>query len=436
MLLSPYRVLDLTGPLGFLAGRILADLGADVIKVEPPGGDSSRAWAPFLERDGIRRSLYWLASNANKRGITLDIEAPSGRFMLRELARSCDFLIESFAPGHLARHGLGYEDLRGVNSSLIVVSITPYGQDAPGRDLPASDIEIMAASGAMSLAGEPGDEPMRVTEPQAAMWAGVEAAMGALTALVYRTRTGVGQWVDVSAQSAVVAALAHAPVFWDLTGVNPERAGIYITGRSVSGARMRAFWPCRDGWINFIIYGGVAGRHTNLQLVAWMHEWGMASDVLKQIDWSTFSVPTLTQQEVDAIEEPIARFLATLTKREFLEGAAARQMLGYPVSTAEDIHQDPQLEARNFWQDVGDERSGGTIRFPGGFAIIDGERLPIRRPAPDIGEHNEEICGHLLCHPGTGAASGAPAGHPSAGAALGVPAAAARADGRSSGGTP
>ena len=410
MLLSPYRVLDLTGPLGFLTGRILADLGADVIKVEPPGGDPSRAWAPFLEHRGVRRSLYWLTSNANKRGITLDIETPSGRFVLRELARSSDFLIESFAPGHLARHGLGYEDLCREHPRLIVVSITPHGQNAPGRDLPASDIEIMAASGAMSLAGEPGGEPMRVTEPQAAMWAGVEAAMGALTALVYRTKTGVGQWVDVSAQSAVVAALAHAPVFWDLTGVNPERAGIYITGRSVSGARMRAFWPCRDGWINFIIYGGVAGRHTNQQLVAWMDERGMAPDALKHIDWDAFSVPTLTQQEVEALEEPIARFLATVTKREFLEGAAARQMLGYPVATAEDIHNDPQLAARHFWQEVGGEQWGGPIRFPGGFAMVDGERLPIRRPPPEIGEHNEEIYGHLL--------------------------AAARADGRSPGGAP
>ena len=420
MLLSPYRVLDLAGPLGFLAGRILADLGADVVKVEPPGGDPSRGWAPFLEHDGVCRSLYWLASNANKRGITLDIETPSGRFVLRELVRSSDFLIESFAPGHLARHGLGYEDLHRENSSLIVVSITPYGQDAPGRDLLASDLEIMAASGAMSLAGEPGGEPMRVTEPQAAMWAGVEAAMGALTALVHRTRTGVGQWVDVSAQSAVIAALAHAPVFWDLTGVNPERAGIHITGRSVSGARMRAFWPCTDGWINFIIYGGAAGRHTNQQLVAWMDERGMAPDALKQIDWGTFSVPTLTQRDVDAFEEPIARFLATLTKREVLEGATSRQMLGYPVSTAEDIHNDPQLTARNFWQEVGGEQVGGAIRFPGGFAIVDGQRLPIRRPAPDVGEHNDEIYGHLLCHPDAGTALGA----------------ATRADGRSPGGTP
>ncbi len=400
MFLSPYRVVDLSGPLGFLTGRILADLGADVIKVEPPGGDLSRAWPPFCEHAGGRESLFWKAYNANKRGITLDLESASDQLVLRELARSADFLVESFAPGYLAGRGFGYEELQRENPGLIVVSISPSGQDGPARDFPGSDIEIMAASGAMSLAGEAGGEPMRVTLPQAAMWAGAEAAMGALTALIHRTATGRGQWVDVSAQSAVIAALAHAPVFWDLNDVNPERAGVYITGRSVTGADMRAFWPCRDGWINFIVYGGAAGRHTNQQLVAWMDERGLRSETLSRIDWRTVTVTALTQDEIDAIEEPIGRFLATLTKQEFLDGAAAREMLGYPVANAEDIHRDPQLVARHFWQDVEDRVSGRTIRYPGGFAVVDGERLAIRRPAPAIGEHNEEVCGPLLARRG------------------------------------
>lgn len=395
LLLSDYRVLDLSGPLGFLAGKILADLGADVIKVEPPGGDPSRAWPPQRTLpDGSTEGLYWSAVNANKRGITLDLSAQDGRFVFRELARSADFVIETFAPGRLNALGLGFETLRRDNPGLILVSITPYGQHGPACAYEASDIEIMAASGAMSLAGDEGGEPMRVTFPQAGMWAGAEAAMGALTALVHRTQGGAGQRVDVSAQMAVLAALAHAPVFWDLNGINPERAGMYITGRSVTGARMRAFWPCKDGWINFIVYGGVAGRSTNQQLVAWMEEHGMGSDVLRNIDWQSFTVPELTQEEIDAIEAPIGQFLATLTKQEFLEGAAARQMLGYPVSTAADIHCDPQLAARGFWQMVGE--NGHALRYPGGFAIVDGERLPIRRPAPKIGEHNTEVYGRLL----------------------------------------
>src|SRR5262249_48931851 len=156
-----------------------------------------------------------------------------------------------------------YERLRLDNPGLIYVSMSPFGQSGPRRDQLASDLEIMALSGAMSLAGEACGEPMRVSCPQAPMWVGAEAAMGALTALAHRSLTGEGQRVDVSAQAAVLSALAHAPAFWDLNRVNPERAGVFITGRSVRDVKLRAFWRCRDGWINFVIYGGEAGRHTN-----------------------------------------------------------------------------------------------------------------------------------------------------------------------------
>ncbi|HEY3134440.1 MAG TPA: CoA transferase [Blastocatellia bacterium] len=386
-LLKPYRVLDLTGPLGFLTGRILADLGADVIKIEPPGGDPSRRLPPLAGPE----SLYWLAYNANKRSVTLDISGDEGRGLFLKLLATSDFVIESFQPGTLETLGLSYDALSKEQPALILVSITPFGEQGPYRDFQASDLEIMAASGAMSLAGERGGEPMRITVPQAPMWAGAEAAMGALTALAYRGVTGRGQHVDVSAQAAVISALAHAPAFWDLNRVNPERDGIYVTGRNVNGAKMRAFWQCRDGWINFIIYGGAAGRHTNQQLVGWMDEKAMAPEWLKQIDWSTFDVTTTTQGFVDEIEAPIAEFFSTLTKQQFLDGVLHRQMLGYPVSTVEDISNDRQLAARYFWQDVPCPGLDSTLKYPGGFAIINGERLRIRRPAPRVGEHNHEV---------------------------------------------
>ena len=220
--------------------------------------------------------------------------------------------------------------------------------------------------------------------------------MGALTALAWRQTSGRGQHVDVSAQAAVIAALSHAPAFWDLNQENPERAGVYVTGRSLRGARMRVFWPCRDGWINFIIYGGAAGRETNQQLVAWMDEQGMAPSWLKEIDWSTFEVTTIVQEEVDRLETPVGQFLATLTKRQFLEGAVQRGMLGYPVATVEDIANDPQLAARRFWQQVCDPATGDSWKFPGGFAVINQNRLEIRRPAPSIGQHNSEVYEQLL----------------------------------------
>ncbi|HMC23731.1 MAG TPA: CoA transferase [Thermoanaerobaculia bacterium] len=381
MLLKPYRVLDLTGPLGFAAGKVFADLGADVVKIEPPGGDAART----------EQNLYWVAANAGKRSITLDLQSESGRQTLRALAAKADFLLESFPPGTLESWSVGYEVLRAENPGLIMVSITPFGQDGPYADFEASDLEIMALSGAMSLAGKEGGEPMRVSLPQSPYWVGVESVMGALTALANRASTGHGQRVDVSAQVAVLSALAHAPVFWDLNRVNPERAGIYITGRSVTGAKMTALWRCNDGWINFIIYGGAAGRHTNQQLVKWMAEKEMAPGWLQEIDWSDFAVTSLTQEQVDRLEAPIGNFFTTLTKREFLDGALQREMLGYPVSTVEDIFADRQLEARSFWSEVVDATSGRKMKSPGGFAIINGERLAAGTRAPRIGEHNHEV---------------------------------------------
>jgi crotonobetainyl-CoA:carnitine CoA-transferase CaiB-like acyl-CoA transferase len=391
LLLEPYRVLDLTGPLGFLCGKILGDLGAEVVKIEPPEGDPARGQPPLVHGPRGSHSSYWLANNANKKGITLDLQNRAGKDLFLRLIAKADFVLESFPPGTLHNWGLGYDELKKHNPGLIMVSITPFGQEGPYREFQGSDLEIMALSGAMSLAGEKNGEPMRVTVPQAPMWVGAEAAMGALTALAYRGVTGQGQQVDVSAQVAVMAALAHAPAFWDLNQTNPERAGIYVTGRSVTGARMRVFWPCQDGWINFILYGGAAGRHANQQLVAWMEEKGAATGSLQQIDWGEFDVTRITQDEVDALEKPIACFFSKLTKHEFLEGAVKRGILGYPVFTVEDMHQDRQLAARQFWQDVDDPASGLTLRYPGGFAIINGERPAIRRHAPEAGEHNREV---------------------------------------------
>lgn len=397
LLLEPYRVLDLTGPLGFSCGRILADLGADVIKVEPLEGDPSRRQPPLVSgANSDAQSLHWLAFNANKRGITLDLHSRAGQKLFLRLARKADFILESFSPGMLDQWGLDYERLKAENPGVILVSITPYGQKGPYRNFQGSDLEIMALSGAMSLAGEKDEEPMRVTVPQAPMWVGVEAAMGALTALAFRAMTGKGQHVDVSAQVAVIAALAHAPAFWDLNQVNPERAGIYVTGRSVKGARMRVFWPCRDGWINFIIYGGAAGRHANQQLVAWMEEKGLAPQSLREIDWNKFDVTNVSQAEVDALEGPIGVFFSTLTKQEFFEGVVKREILGYPVFTVEDMCKDPQLASREFWQEIHDPSAGRSLKYPGGFAFFNGERPMIRRPAPSVGQHNQEVYGEDL----------------------------------------
>ncbi|CAI10587.1 MULTISPECIES: CoA transferase [Aromatoleum] len=364
-MLNAYRVLDLSNRTGWLAGRLLADLGADVIKVEARGATLD--------------SPDWQAYNVNKRLLRLDLETPEGRLGFDRLIGGIDILIESATPGERARC-LDPTRLRNLNRRLIHVSVTPFGSTGPRSDWLASDLELMAAGGAMSLAGEPDDAPKRVTVPQSYCWAGAQAAVGALTALLHRTASGEGQHVDVSAQAAVILALSHAPAFWDMEGTVPTRAGAYVTGRSIKGARYRAFWPCADGYLNFVLYGGPAGRRTNAQLIAWMRERGAELGDLAQIDWKRFDPRLATQEEVDGLERPIAAFFLGLTKREFLDQASRREMLGYPVSTMHDIADDPQLAAREFWHDM-KTPNGESQRHCGSFAIIDQLRAPLRHEA-------------------------------------------------------
>jgi crotonobetainyl-CoA:carnitine CoA-transferase CaiB-like acyl-CoA transferase len=396
-LLSSFRILDLTDELGFLCGKILGDLGADVVKVERPRGDPARLIGPFY-RDQIHpeKSLYWFAFNNNKRGITLNLESPHGRDMFAKLAARADFVIESFLPGRSRELNLSYDALSRIQPRLVVTSITPFGQTGPYERFKASDIEIMAMSGCMSLVGDPDKPPLRISFPQSYQWTGSYAAVGTLVAHLHRQRTGEGQQVDVSAQASLLWAFSHAHTFWDLNRHLEKRAGAAMTGRSITGAKMRVFWPCKDGYLNFIIYGGEAGRKTNRALVDWMDSKGMAPELLKKRDWSSFNIAEVTQEEIDQMEAPIARFFLEITKKEFFEAVIQREMLGYPVATVAEIFEDPQLKARNFWQSMDHPELGTSLLYPGGFARFSETSCEIRRRAPLIGEHNEEIyCGEL-----------------------------------------
>ncbi len=364
MLLPDVLVIDATDRFGWLAGRILADLGADVVKIDAPGTDRSQP--------------AWRAFNVNKRVLDADPAKPADADAIGALLAKAEICLLTPKPGE----GGGVLDpdaLRKTYPRLVVVAITPFGRAGPRKDWHATDLEVMAAGGAMSMAGEPNGPPLRISEPQAYSWAGTHAAMGALTALVRRDATGQGDLVEVSAQSSVLIAISHAPAFADLLGEKPTRAGAFMTGRSIKGARYRVFWPCRDGWLNFIFYGGIAGRRTNEQLVAWMRERGADLGHLADIDWARFDPTKADQAEVDALEAPAMKFFVTVTKREYLIEAHKREMLGYPVSTVADLVTDPQIEERGFFQKVPGSNSDEI--YCGSFALIDGKRPPLRYEA-------------------------------------------------------
>jgi crotonobetainyl-CoA:carnitine CoA-transferase CaiB-like acyl-CoA transferase len=386
-LLDGLRVVELTGSdvWGAAAvghcGRTFADLGADVVKAEPPGGDPVRGVPPFLgERAAPDSGLLWIALNANKRSVVLD---PRDAARRAALVRGADVVLQASV----------VIDPADADPKLVLVTITPYGATGPLAEVPASDLEITASSGSLWLAGEPGGAPVRTTLPQSHFWAGMYASAGALLAVIARRRSGRGQHVDVSGQQSMVTVHPPAAVFADVAHEEHMRLGPNLLGRSIVGARFRNIWPCADGHVSFAIQGGPIGRHTGRMLAAWMGERGVDAPRVRAIDWNAFDNRTLSQADVDALEAEVGRFLATLTKREFFDGVIARNMLGYPVADAADIYADEQLRARAFWQDVSID--GTTLAFPGGFALFDGERPAVRRPPPSLGQHTAEVLGRV-----------------------------------------
>lgn len=294
-MLSPYRVLDLTDESAMICGQILGDLGADVILVEPPTGTQARRIGPFIDDvPDANQSLNFWSLNRNKRGITIDLDSGSGREDLLRLVKSSDFLIESFAPGHLDRLGLGYKALAEVNPGLIMISITPFGQHGPKARWAATDLTVTAASGVLFMTGDEDRPPLYVSIPQAYLNAGAEAAAGALIALSARARDGLGQHIDVSAQTAMMMTTGFIVLAHGWNDHPQERVG---GGLKLGHIRLRFIYPCKDGHINItFLFGTVFGPPTR-RLFEWIYEEGFCDRATLDKDWSAFGLHLLSGQE-------------------------------------------------------------------------------------------------------------------------------------------
>ncbi|MFC1861602.1 CaiB/BaiF CoA transferase family protein [Chloroflexota bacterium] len=391
--LGPYRVLDLTEGGCMIGGRLLADLGADVIKIEPPGGSRSRI-APFYKNEPhSEKSLYWFAYNMNKRSITLDINKEEGQEIFKRLVKTADIVMESFDLGHMAGLSMGYEHLTEIKPAIIMASITPFGQTGPKAHYKGSDLTAWASGGYLYVCGDADRAPTWISFPQASPHAGVEAASGAMAALWYRRRSGEGQHVDVSMQECVVACSFNTPEMWDLNKVEFMRCsgGVNI---GTGGVRSNHTYKCRDGYLILVSQGGVQPFVGSMSaLVKWMEEEGMAEDWLKEMDWAAdYDASKLTQEKVDRVDEAISKFLLTKTKKELYEGGALkRRILLAPMSTTKDMYESEQLQARDFWIKVEHEELGDTLTYPGPPLRLSENPISCRRRAPLIGEHNTEI---------------------------------------------
>ena len=386
VLLPPYRILDLTGPEAVFCGKLLADYGADVVKVEPPGGDPTRNKAPFIgDEVGIDRSSYFLFYNTNKRSVTIDIDTPKGQELFKKLAKTADVLIESFPVGHMESKGLGFDSLNAINPSLVMASVTPFGQTGPWSGYQSSDLISLAASGFMQITGDPDGPPLRQGNEQSHFPGAQYAAAAIMGALFYRDmQGGGGQYIDVSQQEAMITYYtdAHPALAWMQRGENVTRVGTNSTLVIPLGA-----YPSSDGWIS----AGIITPREWENLSQWMYAVTGNEEILND-DYKGGNQDRAPFNDI--ITALVIDFTTRFTSEELFHQGQERNLVFIPVNTVSDLLVDPQLEASNFWFDI-DHAEAGTLRYP--LGVFDSEEVsPTTNPAPHLGQDNEAIlCGEL-----------------------------------------
>ena len=391
-MLSPYRVLDLTDEDGLLCGQILADLGADVIQVEPRGGSSARRLSPRRAGDdGAEGSLFWAAYTRNKRSIVLDLESDAGRETLRRLIAGADFLIDSAAPGRMRALGLDHDSLARIQPGIVSVSITPFGATGPKAHWWASDLTQVAASGFGYLTGDADGPPTRVRVPQAHAHAGADAAIGALIAHFERRRSGRGQHVDVSQQQS----LTLSNMFRTLdAAVEMAPAHRVAGGLQAGGVLVPTRHRTRDGWVVLGPSIIPSTGHFMRRLLEWVAEAGFCDAALATQDWGSFAVGVgsgkLPPDAYDPVERVLDAFFATKTHAEVMAAAVERRLLIAPVFGVDEIIESDQLAERDYVVTVADG-VGGDTRFPGPFAKFSATPIRYRRPPPRLDEHAAEL---------------------------------------------
>ena len=393
--LEGYRVLDLTDLRGHLCGRILGDMGADVVKIEPPGGDPSRNVGPFYHNEpDPEKGLNWFFANANKKGLTLNLETPEGRDIFKRLVARVDLVIESFEPKYLEDLGLGYASLCEIKPDIILTSITPFGQSGPYVGYKVTDIVEAAMGGMVYVFGDEDRAPVRISAPQAHFLGAQHGAVGAVTALYHRDMADEGQWVDVSTQEAVVFTLTYYLPTWEHLQVVRTRSGAYFTRPRLPPLgvlRTRWMFPCKDGYVAIAFQGGGgAPVKSSRAIVAWANDEGYARDI-EDYKWETWDSSTIEQSQQDLLQAGIAPFLASRTKAQLLETAAERRILLAPVNTVADLPDNPQISHRDYWSSVFHPELNDTLTYPGPSVLVEQCPQKITRRAPTIGEHNREI---------------------------------------------
>lgn len=366
------------------AAKMMADMGADVIKVERPRvGDEARRYGPFPgDTPNRERSGLFLYLNTSKRGITLDLETATGRDIFLELCKWADVLIENKHPAELKPLGLDYQALSRVNPRLIVTSVTVFGHSGPYKDYKGYAINATAFSGVASRIGDPQREPLTTPLSRGDYWGAINAAASTMVALFARRKTGRGQHVDISSAECMSTLINSLNVmdFVDV-GFYPTRNGIRLKYIGYPWVIL----PCKDGYFSLIT---VQDRH-----------WQRFIELMGNPEWAKNpryqdrdAMGKLYPEEVDELVKP---FLATRTKKQLWEQCRANQIPFHAVQDMEDLVNCPQLASRGYFVDI-EHPEAGRLRYPGAPYKLSETPWRARRPAPRLGQHNAQVlCGLL-----------------------------------------
>ena len=405
-LLAGVKVVDLTHYIsGPYCTKLLATLGAEVVKVEQPGaGDPMRLVGPFAgpsqalpnaqypeSGTAIRgeTGAWFLYLNTSKKSLALDLKSQSGREILLQLVKTADILVENFSPGVMDRLGLGYTQLQGVNPALVMASISNYGQTGPYRDWKATELNLYAVGGLMNITGEPEREPLKEGAPLAQLGAGQNAFAAAMTALLYAEDSGQGQHIDISIAEYATNILENALMQFSYSGVEYSRVGNRGYGRAAWG-----IYPCQDGYV-----GIVAGPDQRWPRVAEI----MEREELSDPRFASRQGRLIHADEVDALMLP---WLLEHDKVDIFK-AGQEEGLGFAfVATMQDILEMEQLQDRDYFLPL-DHPVAGKFKYPGppispqlsaGPSDSTGHGMDsawVYRRAPLLGEHNGEVLGQL-----------------------------------------
>jgi crotonobetainyl-CoA:carnitine CoA-transferase CaiB-like acyl-CoA transferase len=369
--LAGVKVVELARILaGPWAGQTLADLGADVIKVEAPEGDDTRRWGPpFIDRDGDRSAAYFHATNRGKRSVTCDFRTPEGQALVRRLVADADVLIENFKVGGLAKYGLDYDSLRAVNPRLVYCSITGFGQDGPYAHRAGYDFIIQGMAGLMSVTGEPDAQPQKVGVAVTDIFTGVYAATAILAALHQRQTTGVGQQIDMALMDVATSIMANQSMNYLTTGTAPSRMG-----NAHPNLAPYAVFDCADGWL--ILATGNDGQYQRLCGLLGLPDMADAPQFRTNAD-RVANRADLTRRLTDATHRR--------TKADLLAACEAAGVPAGPINDLAEVFADPQIIARRM-QIAPDGIPG--VRAPFRFSGAD---LALDRPAPKLGEHQADV---------------------------------------------